>query len=72
MADVRFPLAECLNEMCPFSGKPVAADSLTQFEGRVVGFCNPGCRDTFAADPAAFPEVIAVFRAAALAATNRS
>ena len=40
-------LADCVNEVCPWSGKPVAADSLTLYRGDVVGFCNPGCRDKF-------------------------
>ena len=39
--------ADCINETCPWSGKPVQADSLTLYEGHVVGFCNPGCRDKF-------------------------
>ncbi len=38
-------IAECINETRPWSGKPVQADSLTEYDGRVVGFCNPGCRD---------------------------
>jgi hypothetical protein len=45
MADLR--LEECINETCPWSGKPVQADSLTLYQGQVVGFCNPGCRDKF-------------------------
>jgi hypothetical protein len=40
-------LAEAINETCPWSGKPIAADSLTRYAGAVVGFCNPGCRDKF-------------------------
>ena len=40
-------LADCINQVCPWSGKPVAADSLTLYRGDVVGFCNPGCRDKF-------------------------
>jgi hypothetical protein len=40
-------LADCINSVCPWSGKPVAADSLTRYRGSVVGFCNPGCRDKF-------------------------
>jgi len=40
-------LADCVNAACPWSGKPVAADSLTRYRGRVVGFCNPDCRDKF-------------------------
>jgi hypothetical protein len=42
-------LADCINAVCPWSGKPVQADSLTRYRGRVVGFCNPGCRDKFEA-----------------------
>ena len=40
-------ITDCVNETCPWSGKPVSADSLTNYRGRVVGFCNPGCRDKF-------------------------
>jgi len=40
-------LADCINDVCPWSGKPVVADSLTRYRGRVVGFCNSGCRDKF-------------------------
>ena len=40
-------LGDCVNDACPWSGKPVAADSLTVYRGSVVGFCNPGCRDKF-------------------------
>lgn len=41
-------LEDAVNETCPWSGKPIAADSLTRYAGAVVGFCNPGCRDKFA------------------------
>lgn len=40
-------LDDCINNICPWSGKPVSADSLTVYKGQVVGFCNPGCRDKF-------------------------
>ncbi len=40
-------IADCINETCPWSGDPVQSDSLTKYNGYVVGFCNPGCRDTF-------------------------
>ena len=40
-------IQDCVNGTCPWSGKPVAPDSLTLYRGRVVGFCNPGCRDKF-------------------------
>ena len=45
MPDLR--IEDCINETCPWSGKPVSADSLTLYNGQVVGFCNPGCRDKF-------------------------
>ncbi|WP_126171856.1 glutathione S-transferase [Altericroceibacterium xinjiangense] len=41
-------LADCVNDVCPWSGKPVSPDSLTLYRGKVVGFCNTGCRDKFA------------------------
>ena len=40
-------IEDAVNETCPWSGKPIAADSLTRYNGAVVGFCNPGCRDKF-------------------------
>ena len=42
-------LEDAVNETCPSSGKPIAADSLTLYRGEVVGFCNTGCRDKFKA-----------------------
>jgi len=47
-------LEECINETCPWSGKPVRADSLTRYKGRVVGFCNPGCKEKFVTAVAMF------------------
>lgn len=40
-------LDDCINTHCPWSGKPVSADSLTRYGDHIVGFCNPGCRDKF-------------------------
>ena len=40
-------IADCINETCPWSGRPVHADSLAEYDGHVVGFCNTGCRDKF-------------------------
>ena len=40
-------IEDCVNQTCPWSGEPVSADSLTLYRGKVVGFCNPGCRDKF-------------------------
>lgn len=46
MADT-LRLADCINETCPWSGKPVSADGLTFYKGQTVGFCNPGCKEKF-------------------------
>ena len=54
--DMRIVL--CVNRTCPWSGKPVSADSLTTYRGHVVGFCNPGCRDKFEAATVAFDTAI--------------
>ena len=43
-------MAKSINKYCPRSGKLVSDDSFTEYRGRVVGFCNPGCRDDFAND----------------------
>ena len=51
-------LEDCVNDVCPWSGKPVSADSLTLHRDRVVGFCNPGCRDKFASAANAFDAAI--------------
>jgi hypothetical protein len=40
-------LEDCINRTCPWSGDPVSPDSLTTYKGKVVGFCNTGCRDKF-------------------------
>jgi len=47
-------LEDCVNASCPWSGDPVSADSLTLYKGKVVGFCDPGCRDKFEAATRAF------------------
>jgi hypothetical protein len=38
---------QAINKYCPRSGKPVAEDSLTDYQGFTVGFCNPGCSSDF-------------------------
>ncbi len=40
-------LEDAINEVCPWSGKPVVEDSLAKYNGHVVGFCNTGCKDKF-------------------------
>jgi len=51
-------LADCVNAICPWSGDPVSADSLTLYRGKVVGFCNTGCRDKFEKAASAFDAAI--------------
>jgi hypothetical protein len=51
-------LRDCVNTHCPWSGDPVSADSLTLHNGKVVGFCNPGCRDKFEAATRMFDAAI--------------
>lgn len=50
----KLTLENCVNEVCPWSGKPVDPASLTTYRGKVVGFCNPGCRDKFNAAKSMF------------------
>lgn len=40
-------IEDAINTTCPWSGKPIADGSLTLYRDKVVGFCNPGCRDKF-------------------------
>lgn len=40
-------LADAINTACPWSSKPVQGDSLTEYRGHVVGFCDAGCKDKF-------------------------
>jgi YHS domain-containing protein len=49
---------ECVNTICPWSGDPVSADSLTLYRGKVVGFCNPGCTEKFEKATKAFDAAI--------------
>lgn len=56
MVDLK--LDDAVNDRCPWSGKPVSADSLTTYRGHVVGFCNPGCRDKFDTAARAFDAAI--------------
>ena len=51
-------LEDCVNDVCPWSGERVSADSLTRYRGKVVGFCNTGCRDKFEAAANAFDQAI--------------
>ena len=52
-------LEDAVNEFCPWSGKPIAADALTLYRDAVVGFCNLGCRDKFEAAVTHFDAALA-------------
>ncbi len=52
-------LENCINTRCPWSGKPVQGDALTEYKGRIVGFCNTGCRDKFERAVSKFEELLA-------------
>lgn len=56
-------MSKAINKYCPRSGKPVVDDSLTEYRGFVVVFCNPGCRDDFARDVTQHPKDRAYFDA---------
>jgi hypothetical protein len=45
-----------INATCPRSGKPVVDHALAHYRGRLVGFCNTGCRDDFEAHVADRPD----------------
>lgn len=57
-------IEDAVNELCPWSGKPVAADALTLYGGAVVGFCNPECRDRFARAVQVFEDALQARRVA--------
>ncbi|ACL57837.1 glutathione S-transferase [Methylobacterium nodulans] len=56
-------IEDAVNAVCPWSGKPISADSLTLYKGAVVGFCNPGCRDKFEAALRHFEDALQARRA---------
>lgn len=66
MAVAELKIEDAVNETCPWSGKPISADSLTQYRGVVVGFCNTGCRDKFAKAVAHFDDALLAKPAEAL------
>ena len=59
MTDAPLKIGDAVNDACPWSGKPIAADSLTTYRDIVVGFCSPACRDKFEAAIKHFDKAIA-------------
>jgi len=51
---------DAINEVCPYSGDPVAADSLAKIDGHIVGFCNTFCCRKSIADAEAWPKLTAI------------
>lgn len=51
-------LADCVNQVCPWTGRPVTPEGLLRYRGRVVGFCSPGERDRFARAVAMFDAAV--------------
>ena len=59
MADAPLNIEDAVNETCPWSGKPIAADSLTTYRDAVVGFGTPELRDRFEEAVKNFEQAIA-------------
>jgi hypothetical protein len=51
-------LRDCVNDICPVSGRPVSDDGLTLYKGKVVGFADRATRDCFVAAIVAFETAI--------------
>ncbi|WP_375464235.1 glutathione S-transferase [uncultured Methylobacterium sp.] len=64
MTPAALRIEDAVNDACPWSGRPVSADALTLYNGAVVGFCNPECRDKFARAVGAFEDALQARRAA--------
>lgn len=54
----KLSIADAINKTCPWSDKPIAADSLAIYRGKTVGFCNTGCRDKFEKAAVIFDKII--------------
>lgn len=55
-------VADAINDVCPYSGLPVATDSLAEIDGQIVGFCNPFCCRRGMADAESWPTVMSVLQ----------
>lgn len=56
-------VADAINTTCPYSGDPIAEDSLAEIDGKIVGFCNPFCCRKSIADAEAWPKLMEILRA---------
>ena len=59
MSDSALRIEDAINETCPWSGKPIAADSLATYRDAVVGFGSPDLRDRFERAVKHFEQAIA-------------
>lgn len=62
--DSALRIEDAINDLCPWSGKPIVPEALTLYSGAVVGFCDPACRDKFARAVAAFEDALQARRVA--------
>lgn len=53
-------VANAVNDACPYSGLPIAANSMAEIDGLIVGFCNQFCCRRGLADAESWPTVMAV------------
>lgn len=53
-------VADAINDVCPYSGKPIVGDSLAEIDGQVIGFCNQFCCRRGMADAESWPTVMAL------------
>jgi len=56
-------IEDAINDTCPWSGQPIAADALTLYQGAVVGFGEAASRDQFQAAVRHFEAALQVRRA---------
>jgi len=56
-------LADAINTACPYSGDPLAKDSLAEIDGKIVGFCNSFCCRKSIADAEAWPQLMTILSA---------
>ncbi|MEM1048845.1 MAG: glutathione S-transferase [Pseudomonadota bacterium] len=52
-------LESCANDVCPWTGRPVAEDALMRYRGQVIGFGDPRDRDRFLAAVVALETALA-------------
>lgn len=53
-----YRIEDCVNDVCPLTGRPVTPEGLTWYKGRVVGFADREARDRFTAAVVAFETAI--------------